>query len=478
MSAARTVSDSRPAPVATGPDTGPLPVAEPVSPRSRRLARHLQAWMLVVPVDALALLTPMLWTPQHVKALLLMAAVALLVLHGTGRFRARLHVSVLDELPALLSRLLAAGALTGTVFAVTSDDAEVVPFLEALVVTIGLVVLGRILTNQTILAARRRRIVAHPTVIIGGGTRAAEMATLLQRYPQYGLALVGFVDDGVDGAADDVAEHVGQVHELDAVVARTGADVVLVADGNVAEGELLDVVRRPGCVDCDLLVIPRLPQFHTQVGLSDHIGSIPVMRIRTPSLEGPAWAAKRCLDIGAAILGLIFFAPVMAVVAVAVRLEGGPGVLFRQDRVGRHGEIFSCLKFRSMRPATQGESDTQWNIATDSRVGPVGKFLRRTSIDELPQLWSILRGDMTLIGPRPERPHFVDKFASEIDRYAHRHRVRAGLTGLAQVSGLRGDTPINDRARFDNYYIENWSLWLDVKVLLRTVGEVVFAKGR
>jgi lipopolysaccharide/colanic/teichoic acid biosynthesis glycosyltransferase len=164
--------------------------------------------------------------------------------------------------------------------------------------------------------------------------------------------------------------------------------------------------------------------------------------------------------------------------AILVRIEGGPGVIFRQARVGRHGVVFDCLKLRSMRPVDEKESATNWTVAGDHRVGPVGRFLRRTSIDELPQLWNIIRGDMTLVGPRPERPHFVDKFSSEYERYAHRHRVQAGLTGLAQVSGLRGDTSIADRARYDNYYIEHWSLWLDVKIVIRTFGEVLFARGR
>jgi len=153
-------------------------------------------------------------------------------------------------------------------------------------------------------------------------------------------------------------------------------------------------------------------------------------------------------------------------------------VIFRQPRVGRHGVVFDCLKLRSLRPADEQESATNWSVASDLRMTSVGRFLRRTSIDELPQLWNIIRGDMTLVGPRPERPHFVDKFSSEYDRYAHRHRVQAGLTGLAQVSGLRGDTSIADRARYDNYYIEHWSLWLDVKILIRTFAEVLFARGR
>jgi exopolysaccharide biosynthesis polyprenyl glycosylphosphotransferase len=254
--------------------------------------------------------------------------------------------------------------------------------------------------------------------------------------------------------------------------------VLLVAHGDLAEAELLDAVRTQTCAPCALLVVPRLHHFHTQTGLPDHIGSIPIMRIRTPSLRGPAQVVKRCFDVLVAGSALLMVLPVLGMCALAVRVESGPGVIFRQRRVGRDGTLFDCLKLRSMRPASSDESATTWSIAVDSRVGPVGRFLRRTSLDELPQLWNIVRGDMTLVGPRPERPHFVTRFSAEYYRYEHRHRMRAGLTGLAQVSGLRGNTSIADRARFDNYYIENWSLWLDVKILLRTFGEILLARGR
>ncbi|MEO6713039.1 MAG: sugar transferase, partial [Mycobacteriales bacterium] len=168
----------------------------------------------------------------------------------------------------------------------------------------------------------------------------------------------------------------------------------------------------------------------------------------------------------------------MVGIAIAVRLETGRGFLFRQTRVGLDRREFQLLKFRSMRPASETEQQTAWSIANDHRVGPVGRFIRRTSFDELPQLWNILRGDMTLVGPRPERPHFVREFANSFPRYSARHRVPAGLTGWAQVHGLRGDTSIEERARFDNYYIENWSLWGDIKIIVRTVRSVAGAAGR
>lgn len=444
-----------------------------------RTAVHWQAWMLVLPVDVVLLALPVLWLPQYAKAVLAMTVIALALLSGGGRYRARLHLSVLDEIPGVIGRLLVAAALVASVFALRHDGVGVETFLLIVLPGLGLVVLGRAATTRFILTARRRGVVAHRTLVVGGGSLAADVIELLERHPRYGLSVAGFLDDGRLPAASAFAPHVGALADLERIVAENGIEVVLVAGGEFDEAELLDRVRSPECAGCDLLIVPRLPAFVTQTGTGDHIGSVPIMRIRTPPLDGVSWSLKRIFDIGISAVTLLLLAPVMGMVALAVRLEGGPGVIFRQARVGRDGHLFECLKFRSMRPASEGESATQWSVVDDERVGPVGRVLRRTSLDELPQLWNILRGDMTLVGPRPERPHFVEKFSSELPRYSHRHRVPSGLTGLAQVSGLRGaDTPISDRARFDNFYIENWSLWLDFKVLLRTISEVVFARGR
>lgn len=444
----------------------------------RQLAGRVYAWMVVLPVDALLLLAPVVWHPQQVKAIVAMAVLSLLMLASNGRYRARLHLSVLDELPALLSRLLTAAAVVATVVAPRNEPHSVAVFLENAAVSIGLVLVARAVLTQLILWSRRRRLTVHRTVLIGGRPLAAELAQALAQHPRYGLSVVGFVDDAATCAAETVAPRLGSLSQLDRVVLEFGADVLLIAEGDFAERELLDMIRTPACLPCDVLVVPRLHHFQTQTGLADHIGSIPVMRIRKPALVGPARAVKRVFDVVVAGLLLAFLAPLMALCALAVRIEGGPGVIFRQARVGQNGRPFDCLKFRSMRPSDGTESATNWSIARDDRVGPVGRFLRRTSLDELPQLWNILRGDMTLVGPRPERPYFAEQFALTYDRYLHRQRVKAGLTGFAQVNGLRGDTSIADRARHDNYYIENWSLWLDVRILVRTLAEVLLVRGR
>jgi exopolysaccharide biosynthesis polyprenyl glycosylphosphotransferase len=463
--------NGRPAPTqATGAPEVP---GDPLGGRPRRRPR---SWMLVTPVDILMIMLPAIWAPQHIKALVCTALLGCVLLNNGRSYRTRLHISVLDELPFLLTRLLTAAAVVATVTALRHEQVAVTSYLGVLVWVLVLFLLGRVVTMQLVLLGRRRQVVVHRTLLVGGGSLAGELATILHQYRQYGLMVSGFVEDDPEHHPVTGVPWLGRVGDVDDVARNHGVDTILVVGGG--DEQLLDLIRRYPSDAYDLLVVPRLHQFHSQDRLADHIGAIPVMRINNPSLRGLAWLAKRVFDIVTSGLALLLLAPVLGACALAVRLEGGPGVLFRQQRVGGDGRTFECLKFRSMKPADPGESATQWSIANDSRVGPVGRLLRRSSLDELPQLWNIFRGDMTLVGPRPERPHFVDKFSAEVPHYEHRHRVPVGLTGLAQVSGLRGDTPIADRARFDNYYIENWSLWMDAKIILRTFREVFFARGR
>ncbi|TQS41324.1 sugar transferase [Cryptosporangium phraense] len=461
----------------TEPSAPVRPARTGVKGGLRRLTPHLKAWYLVLPVDLVMLSIPAVFATGNFKAVLSMAVLTVALFATGGRYRARLHLSILDELPLLVGRLLTAAAIVAVITALRHEDTVILGnFLRAAAAAIGLVIVGRFLTGWVILYGRRARLVAHGTVLVGTGEAAIELTDLLRRYPQYGLRVVAHVSDAGPVAGVDVPWR-GGLDQLDNAIRVTGADVLLVADTS-DDARLVDLVRRPRAARCDLLVVPRMREFHTQTGLPDHIGAIPIMRIRQPRLNGPMWLAKRGVDLVFASIALVLVSPLLAVIALAVRLEGGPGVLFKQQRIGLAGRPFILLKFRSMRPVNEAESATNWSIAQDNRVGPVGKVLRRTSMDELPQLWNILRGDMTIVGPRPERPFFVERFSAEHRRYAYRHRVPAGLTGLAQVSGLRGDTPISDRARFDNYYIENWSLWLDVKVFIRTFIEVLRAGGR
>ena len=445
--------------------------------RTGRWARP-RSWMIVTPVDVVTLLLPAVWAPQHIRALTAMAVLVCMATSSGHPYRAPLHLSVLDPLPNLLVRLWTAAAVVATVTALRHEQEAVTSFLITVLASIALFLLGRVLTTHLVLWARAHRLVTHRTLLVGGGNLALELATIIGRSPQYGLQVVGFVEDAPDHNTVPGTTWLGPIADIGDVIGAHEIDTVLMAEPGEADRKLTNLIWRRGLHDCDVLVVPRLYQFHSPEQLPDHIGAIPVMRVNNPSLRTVAWAAKRGFDIVVSATALVVLLPVLALCAIAVYCEGGTPVLFRQRRVGTDGQTFDCLKFRSMRPDNAGESATRWSIADDPRVGPVGKILRRSSLDELPQLWNVLRGDMTLVGPRPERPHFVGRFSSEIPHYEYRHRMRGGLTGLAQVSGLRGDTPITDRARHDNYYIDNWSLWMDAKIILRTFREVLLTKGR
>ncbi|MFI7026005.1 sugar transferase [Micromonospora sp. NPDC049900] len=437
--------------------------------------RALRAWMLTAPVDVAALLSPLAVTTQHWRGTLAMTVLTVAVFAAGGLYRARRHVSILDELPSLCGRLLASSAIVVIIAALRHDSPQyLVGFIRGMAVAALLVLAGRLLAREIATLARRRRWVEHNAIIIGSGPTAVELARLLRRYPRYGLRFVGHVDSP-SPATSSMVPVIGTLDQLGHLVRLTQCEVLIIADPDCPELVLMEILRQPAVATCDLWAAPRLWGSRSH---GDHIGAIPIVKVGDTTLSGPRWALKRASDVLFAGSALLLLSPLLLLCASLAFVDGGRGVVFRQERVGRHGRPFDIIKFRTMRPLDEQESQTNWSIAHDRRVSTIGRFLRRTSLDELPQLWNILKGDMSVVGPRPERPYFVEKFSAEYPSYAMRHRVPVGLTGLAQVSGLRGDTPISDRARFDNYYIENWSLWLDAKVLLRTVAEVFRGGGR
>ena len=446
--------------------------------RTSRATGWVRAWMITAPVDLAAMLSPLLITFQYWRGTLVAAGLTIVGFLVGGLYRPRRHVSILDHLPSLAGRLMVAVAVVAVISAMRHDSVDnMVNFVRTLAMAAGLVIVGRVITTRLTVFARRRRWVEHTTLIIGAGPVAVELARLLRRYPQYGLRFVGWIDSG-SRTGPEGPPLAGTLADLEAVIAMTRCEVLIIADSDYPEPALMEVLARPGCARCDLWAVPRLWGSGSQGRVPDDIGAIPVVHIRHTTLSGPRWLIKRLSDILFVMAAIVVLSPLLILCALATFIEGGRGIFFRQVRIGRNGRPFELIKFRTMRPADEHEAQTNWSIANDPRIGPVGRFMRRSSLDELPQLWNILRGDMTVVGPRPERPHFVEKFSAEHPDYAMRHRVPVGLTGLAQVSGLRGDTPISDRARFDNFYIENWSLWLDVKVTVRTVAEVLRGGGR
>ncbi len=407
------------------------------------------------------------------------ALAATFVSRGADLHRSRLVLSVVDDLPKLA---LVAGVAVLTYAALTPASGTTQPWATLLALggtTFVLLLLLRSVVYALVHTWRRSGRSSHPVIIVGAGAVGRRLATTFLERREYGLDPLGIIDTAPGLTARTLpVPLLGGMDDLERAMIDLGVDDVVLAFPDPPDDRTIDQVRRLVQADHQVFVVPR---FFEMMGLDHHrrtevIGDVAVMRLRRWGRRPHTLLLKRLLDVAVSATALALLLPVLAVCAVAVRLETGPGVIFRQARVGRGGRLFTMYKFRSLRPADEAESATQWSIDHDDRLGPVGRFLRRTSLDELPQLVNVLRGDMSLVGPRPERPFFVREFARSQVRYDDRHRVQTGLTGYAQVHDLRGDTPIDARVRFDNYYIENWSLWADVKILFRTVRAVFRAQ--
>ncbi|WP_051551256.1 exopolysaccharide biosynthesis polyprenyl glycosylphosphotransferase [Nocardioides sp. URHA0020] len=399
------------------------------------------------------------------------ALAAVLVCRGSDLHRSRLVLSAVEDLP----RLALAAATAGlTVAALTSAD------LRSLLVftTAALLLLVVLRSGVYALAHARRRSgrSSHPVIVVGAGPVGQRLVTTFLHRPELGLHPVGIIDTSSDLTSRDLpVPLLGTTAGLENAMQDLGVDDVVFAFPEPPDDELTAVVRRCVQADHQVFVVPR---FFEMMGVDHHrrtevIGDVAVMRLRRWGLQPHAMLLKRTVDIVLSGIALVLLTPVLLACALAVRVETGPGVIFRQTRIGLGGRPFVLFKFRSLKPLDTTESQTQWSIDNDHRVGPVGRLLRRTSLDELPQLVNVLRGDMSLVGPRPERPFFVREFSRATVRYDERHRVQTGLTGWAQVHDLRGDTSIDARVRFDNHYIENWSLWTDLKIMARTVLAIV-----
>jgi exopolysaccharide biosynthesis polyprenyl glycosylphosphotransferase len=410
--------------------------------------------------------------------------VALLAIRGL--YRGKITMQYLDEVGHVVGAcsvsamlIIALVAFGGSVAGQAELVARVWAF--AMVYVAG----SRYVLGVTMRRARQERMVAQPTLIVGAGRIGAQVEHRLDEQPELGLEPIGYID-----AFPPSDEHVpgrrapvlGSPDELESIVQRTGAEHVVLAflSSRGSDAQLVPIVRRCDELGVEVSLVPRLFESINVRAEIEHIGGMPLFRLRTVRPKGWQFAVKHALDRVVAAVLILLLAPLLLVSIAAIKLSSPGPVFFRQRRVGRDGRPFDLLKFRSMRPAgdTRAEQKVAVLLPEDTAPGgvegadrrtAVGRVMRRLSIDELPQLLNVLRGDMSIVGPRPERPEFVELFERRVQRYEDRHRVKSGITGWAQVHGLRGNTSLSDRIEWDNYYIENWSLKLDLKILLMTI---------
>jgi exopolysaccharide biosynthesis polyprenyl glycosylphosphotransferase len=419
--------------------------------------------------------------------LLVLPFVVVLLFYGRGLYRTKMRTQILDGIVPVISGVSVAAMGVAVLGMLENHEVpEQGQWIRAWFYALVGVGLGRTLLALAQRRARAQRLVGKPVLIMGAGVVGAQVARRLENHPEYGLAPVGFLDEDPRSVAEVGGREVpvlGTIDDLEDAVDRTGVRNLIVAFSSVADARVSRLIPRCQELGVDVSVVPRMfDLINDRVGY-DTVGGLPLLSFTAIDPKGMQFAIKHTLDRILAALMLIVFSPVLVLTAIAVKLSSPGPAFFKQRRVGRDGRVFDFYKFRSMREPVRNDDGTDVNaldfllagdiapggVEGEDRRTAVGRFMRSTSLDELPQLFNVLRGDMSLVGPRPERPEFVELFRNDIIRYGDRHRVKSGITGWAQVHGLRGQTSLAERVEWDNYYIAHWSIGLDLKILALTL---------
>jgi exopolysaccharide biosynthesis polyprenyl glycosylphosphotransferase len=337
----------------------------------------------------------------------------------------------------------------------------------------------RLIFRSFLYALRSQGIDTRRVLIVGAREPGRLVNATIRRSPRMGYRVQGFLSDTVPvGELVDELPVLGNPSALSQVIRATRADEVIIALSGRSSNEVFDIVALAEGESVEIKLYPDAFQLITNndVSIGD-VSGLPLLNVRNVALDNPLnRALKRGLDLVVSVLVLTFCSPILLLIAALIRLDSRGPVFFAQERVGLDGRPFPTIKFRTMR---QDAPDLgNWTTKDDPRITKLGGFLRRYSLDELPQFMNVLRGEMSVVGPRPEQPVWVERFSMSIPRYMGRHKQKAGITGWAQVNGLRGDTSIEERTRYDLYYVENWSLLFDIKIVIKTVVAILEGENR
>ncbi|MEU6303884.1 exopolysaccharide biosynthesis polyprenyl glycosylphosphotransferase [Streptomyces chartreusis] len=448
--------------------------------RPRPAARSFRTTLWLVDGGAALLGALVLPAPHRYPLVVALLALGVLCLNRRASLYDTSAVTgVLDELPAVCARIAVGWAAVGALSPLRSVPLAVLAGAAA--VHCAAAVAGRAAVHGLRRRALRQR--PAPALVVGPLAATRRVSAALLRRPDCGVRPVGLVSDDPEvlGEADDELGLPVLTTALEArrALVRNGVRTVLVvgAATRVEKAAVLRALAAHGCALWELDADPPPYGVSGHRTGAGHLAGFSGRLLRPQGARRHGSVGKRALDVLLSGALLVLVAPVLLTCALVLRVLDGPGVVFRQERIGKDGRPFTMLKLRTHRPASAHEAATRWSVADEQDMSRFCHFLRRTSLDELLQLWNVFRGDMSLVGPRPERPFFVAEFSQAHPGYPARHRMRTGITGLAQVHGLRGDTSIEDRCRYDNAYIDNWSLWQDICILLRTAAQFVRPTG-
>ncbi|MBP7688195.1 MAG: undecaprenyl-phosphate glucose phosphotransferase [Thermoflexales bacterium] len=387
-------------------------------------------------------------------------------------------VSKIDEFYAVFGAAsigtMMSVAVSTLLFKTFEFDFPRVLIIYAWVLTILLVTLGRWLYRTVQVQLQMRGVGRDRALIVGTGDIGQLVLDKIKSSPYLGYEVVGFVSKNGNGEGPELLGRpvLGRSDDLPQLIDQYQIDEVIIALPEAAHDEILDLISKCAKADLSIKVFPDVFQIIANQVSIDDLGGLPLLSIRDVRLRGWRVTVKRLMDLTASAIGLVLLSPFMFLLAILIKLESPGPVFYVQERMGLDAKPFLMLKFRSMRQDAEA-SGPGWTKQNDPRRTRLGTILRKLNVDEFPQLINVLIGEMSLVGPRPERPVYVEQFMRTIPRYMERHKEKAGMTGWAQVNGLRGDTSIIERTKYDLWYIENWSVLLDLKIIIRTVFRAV-----
>lgn len=417
---------------------------------------------------------------HYVAAAPVLALTVLLVFALMGVYRHRRGVLFIDEFFGIIGALAVTGLVVLAMMGLWREFSySRVTFLYWLALVLVLGGLARYSLRRRAARQRARGVGADRALVIGHGAAADLVIQRVRMFPDYGYQLVGVVSDVLPAGTDfQGVPVIGETSRLEDLVRQQSIRIVFVALVDATQDQILHLMDQCEGTQAEFRIVPSMLEIMTTAVTGDQLDGIPLLQLRRGlDIDGPKAAFKRLFDLVTCGVALVVAAPVLAVIAILVKASSPGPLLIAQERVGRRGRPFRMLKFRTMRVDAEVTTGPVWASAGDPRRTRIGAVLRRFSLDELPQLWNIFRGSMSLVGPRAERPIFVREFNARLNHYGDRHRVRPGLTGWAQANDLRGQTPVEERLIYDLYYIENWSLAFDLKIILITLFRVFTHKN-